>query len=79
MPTDAPIDQCRTFGFVALPAFLGDVTQALADEVNAAIIDAYQATHDRRDAGGISGQYLPMAPRYTPLSASPICDDRRFL
>ena len=79
MLSDAQIEHYRTFGFVALPAFLGNVTQALADEVNAAITDAYQATYDQRDTEGISGHYLPMASRYTPLSASLICDDPRFI
>jgi hypothetical protein len=69
MPSDIQVDHYRTFGFVVLPAFLGDATNTLADEVNAAITDAYQATHDRRDTDGISGHYLPMASRYTPLSA----------
>jgi hypothetical protein len=79
MLSDTQIDHYRTFGFVVLPAFLGDVTRPLADEVNAAIIDAYQTTDDQRDTGGISGHYLPMASRYTPHSASLICDDPCFI
>jgi hypothetical protein len=35
MPSDTQIDHYRTFGFIVLPAFLGDLTQPLADEVNA--------------------------------------------
>jgi hypothetical protein len=79
MLSDIQIDHYRTFGFVVLPAFLGEVAEALADEVNAAIADAYQSTYDHRDTDGISGHYLPMASRYTPLSASLICDDPRFV
>jgi hypothetical protein len=47
--------------------------------VRAAISDAYQATYSRRNADGISGHYLPTGSRYTPLSASLICDDPRFI
>ncbi len=79
MLSDIQIDHYLTFGFVILPAFLSDVSRTLADEVNAAITDAYQATYDQRDTDGISGHYLPMASRYTPLSASLICDDPRFV
>jgi hypothetical protein len=78
MLSDIQIDHYCRFGFVVLPAFLGDVTQALADEVNAAISDAYLAI-DQRDTDGISGHYLSMASRYTLLSASLVCDDARFV
>ena len=50
---------CRT------PRLSGDVAEALADEVTAAITDDYQSTYDQRDTDGISGHYLPMASRYT--------------
>jgi HAD superfamily hydrolase (TIGR01509 family) len=79
MLSDIEIGHYRTFGFVVLPAFWGDLTKALADEVNAAITDAYQATYDQCDTDGLSGHYLPMASRYTRLSASLVCDDHRFV
>ncbi len=61
----------RTFGFVFLPGLLGPVsTQALQAEVDAAIRDAYATTYDERVIDGISGHYLPMASRLTPVSAS---------
>ncbi len=44
-------------------------------EVDAAIRDAYATTYDERVIDGISGHYLPMASRFTPVSASLICDD----
>jgi hypothetical protein len=70
------IDYFRTFGFVALPGLLGDErTEALRDEVSAALHDAYAANYDERVINGISGHYLPMASRLTPLSTSLICDD----
>ncbi len=66
----------RTFGFVVLPGLLGPGrTQALRAEVDAAIRDAYATTYDERVIDGISGHYLPMASRFTPVSASLICDD----
>ena len=76
MLSNAQIDHFRTFGFVALPNFLGtDRAAALRDEVDAAIRDAYATTFDERIIDGISGHYLPMASRLTPLSASLVCDD----
>ena len=70
------IDHFRTFGFVLLPGFLGpERTQALRAEVDRAIRDAYAATYDERVVDGISGHYLPMASRLTPMSASLVCDD----
>jgi hypothetical protein len=76
MLSKAQIDHFRTFGFVALPNLLGAVrTAGLRDEVDAAIRDAYAMTYDERVIDGISGHYLPMASRLTPLSASLVCDD----
>ncbi len=70
------IDHFRTFGFVLLPGFLGpERTQALRAEVDRAIRDAYAPTYDERVMDGISGHYLPMASRLTPMSASLVCDD----
>ena len=70
------IDHFRTFGFVLLPGFLGpERTQALRAEVDRAIRDAYAATYDERVVDGISGHYLPMASRLTPMSTSLVCDD----
>jgi hypothetical protein len=76
MLSNAQIDHFRTFGYVPLPNFLGvDRAGALRDEVDAAIRDAYAPTYDERVEDGISGHYLPMASRCTPLSASLVCDD----
>ena len=70
------IDHFRTFGFVLLPGFLGpERTQALQAEVDRAIRDAYAPTYDERVMDGISGHYLPMASRLTPMSTSLVCDD----
>lgn len=44
-------------------------------EVDFAIRDAYAATYDERVLDGISGHYLPMASRLTPVRASLVCDD----
>jgi hypothetical protein len=72
----AQIDHFRTFGFVPLPDFLGaNRTGALRDEVETALRDAYAMTYDERVIDGISGHYLPMASRLTPVSASLVCDD----
>jgi hypothetical protein len=74
------IDHFRTFGFVALPAFLGaERTEALRDEVDRALHDAYAASYDERVMDGISGHYLPMVSRLTPISAGLVCDDPIFL
>lgn len=75
MLSTAQIDHFRTFGFVALRGFLADYTEPLRVEVDAALRDAYSATYDQRVIDGISGHYLPMASRLTPISTSLICDD----
>ena len=76
MLSDVQIDHFRSFGFVPLPNFLGtDRASALRDEVDEAIRDAYATTYDERIIDGISGHYLPMTSRLTPLSASLVCDD----
>jgi hypothetical protein len=70
------IDHFRTFGYLALPGFLGaERAEALRQEVCAALHDAYAASYDEQVMDGISGHYLPMASRLTPLSASLVCDD----
>jgi ectoine hydroxylase-related dioxygenase (phytanoyl-CoA dioxygenase family) len=47
--------------------------------VDAAIRDAYATTYDERVIDEISGHYLPMASRLTPVSTSLVCDDPRFI
>jgi hypothetical protein len=79
MLTTGHADHFRTFGFVVLRGFLADRAVALRAEVDAAIRDAYAATYDERVIDGISGHYLPMAARLTPVSASLVCDDPRFI
>ncbi len=76
MLSPAQIDHYQTFGFVVLPDLLGSKrTAELRAEVDAAIRDAYAATYDERVLDGISGHYLPMASRLTPVSASLVCDN----
>lgn len=79
MLTTGHVDHFRTFGFTVLRGFLADRVSALRAEVDAAIRDAYAATYDERVIDGISGHYLPMAARLTPVSASLACDDARFI
>ncbi len=79
MLTTAQADHFRTFGFTVLRGYLADRAAALRAEAGAAIRDAYAATFDERVIDGISGHYLPMASRLTPVSASLVCDDRRFI
>jgi hypothetical protein len=79
MLTTAQTGYFTTFGFVVLRGFLAECTGALRAEVDAAIRDAYAATYDERVIDGISGHYLPMAARFTPVSASLVCDDPRFI
>ncbi len=79
MLTTGHADHFRTFGFVVLRGFLADRVGALRAEADAAIRDAYAATYDERVVDGISGHYLPMASRLTPVSASLACDDPRFI
>jgi len=78
MLTTAQADHFRTFGFTVLRGYLADCA-ALRAEVDAAIRDAYAATFDERVIDGISGHYLPMASRLTPVSASLVCDDPRLI
>ena len=76
MLTDHQVDHFQTFGFVALPGLLGPArSRSLRDEVDTALRDAYAATYDERVIDGISGHYLPMASRFTPVSTSLICDE----
>jgi hypothetical protein len=79
MLTTGLVDHFRTFGFAVLRGYLADRAAALRAEVGAAIRDAYAATYDERVIDGISGHYLPMAARLTPVSASLVCDDTRFI
>jgi hypothetical protein len=73
-------DHFAAFGFIVLPGMLGDQrTTALRAEVDAAIRDAYAATYDEQVIDGISGHYLPMASRLTPVSSGLICDDPVFI
>jgi hypothetical protein len=78
MLTTAQADHFTTFGFAVLRGMLADRVAALRTEADAAIRDAYAATYDDRVIDGISGHYLPMAARITPVSASLVCDDPRF-
>jgi hypothetical protein len=79
MLTTGQVDHFRTFGFTVLRGYLADRVSALRAEVGAAIRDAYAATYDERVFDGISGHYLPMASRLTPVSASLVCDDPRLI
>jgi hypothetical protein len=79
MLTIGHVDHFRTFGFTVLRGYLADCAAALRTEADAAIRDAYAATYDERGVDGISGHYLPMAARLTPVSASLACDDPRLI
>jgi hypothetical protein len=79
MLTTGQVDHFRTFGFAVLRGYLADRAADLRAEVDAAIRDAYAATYDERVIDGISGLYLPMASRLTPVSTSLACDDPRFI
>jgi len=79
MLTTITVDHFATFGFAVLRGFLADRVDALRAETDAAISDAYAATYDERVIDGISGHYLPMASRLTPVSASLVADDPRFI
>jgi hypothetical protein len=79
MLTTGHVDHFRTFGFAVLRGYLTGRISALRAEVDAAIRDAYAATYDERVIDGISGHYLPMAARLTPVSASLVCDDPRLI
>jgi hypothetical protein len=74
--TAQQLDHFATFGFVVIPGLLGGRrTAALRTEVDAALRDAYAATYDERVIDGISGHYLPMTSRLTPVSSGLVCDD----
>src|SRR6266581_8203645 len=79
MLTTAQADHFTTFGFAVLRGFLADRVSALRAEAGAALRDAYAASFDERVIDGISGHYLPMASRLTPVSASLVCDDPRLI
>jgi hypothetical protein len=78
MLTTDQVDHFRTFGFVVLRGCLADRIGVLCAEADAAIRDAYATTYHERVIDGISGHYLPMASRLTPVSASLACDDPHF-
>jgi hypothetical protein len=79
MLTTRQVNHFRTFGFVVMHGYLADRVGVLRAEVDAAIRDAYAATYDERVIDGISGHYLPMASRLTPVSTSLACDDPRLI
>src|SRR5215469_2226373 len=85
MLATAQADHFTTFGFAVLRGFLADRVVALRAEADAAIRDAYTDTGEGGRGGGrgvidgISGHYLPMAARLTPVSSSLVCDDPRFI
>ena len=79
MLTTGQVDHFRTFGFIVLRGYLADRVSALRAEADAAIRDAYAATYDVRVIDGISGHYLPIASRLTPVSTSLVCDDLRLI
>ena len=85
MLTTGHVDHFATFGFAVLCGFLADRVAALRAEAGAAIRDAYAATSEGGRGGGrgvidgISGHYLPMAARLTPVSASLVADDPRLI
>jgi hypothetical protein len=79
MLTTGQVDYFRTFGFIVLRGYLAGRVRALRAETDAAIRDAYTATYDERVFDGISGHYLPMASRLTPVSTSLVCDDPRLI
>ena len=79
MLTTGQVDHFRTFGFIVLRGYLADSVSVLRAEVDAAIRDAYAATYDERVFDGISGHYLPVASRLTPVSTSLVCDDPRLI
>ncbi|HET9971553.1 MAG TPA: phytanoyl-CoA dioxygenase family protein [Streptosporangiaceae bacterium] len=79
MLTTSQVDHFRTFGFIVLRGYLADRISALRAETDAAIRDAYAATYDERVIDGISGHYLPVASRLTPVSTSLACDDARLI
>jgi Phytanoyl-CoA dioxygenase (PhyH) len=77
--TTGQVDHFRTFGFTVLRGYLADRVRVLRAEADAAIRDAYAASYDERVIDGISGHYLPMASRLTPVSTSLVCDDPRLI
>jgi len=85
MPATAQADHFTTFGFAVLRGFLADRVAALRAEADAVIRDAYAVASEGGRGGGqglidgISGHYLPMAARLTPVSSSLVCDDSRFI
>ncbi len=79
MLTTAQVDHFSTLGFTVLRGYLSDRVSVLRAEVDAAIRDGYAATYDERVIDGISGHYLPMASRLTPVSTTLVCDDPRLI
>ncbi len=79
MLTTAQVDHFSTLGFTVLRGYLADRVSVLRAEVDAAIRDGYAATYDERVIDGVSGHYLPMASRLTPVSTTLVCDDPRLI
>lgn len=72
----------RTFGYVVARNLLSDPeVEQLSSEVTSALTDAYGdigTDLDSDGAGGIRGDYLPLAADSAPLSQALIADDPRF-
>jgi Phytanoyl-CoA dioxygenase (PhyH) len=80
MPSARQIDRFHVSGFVVLRRVFNAATvDALRTEVDEALRDAYGGRFDERSENGISGHYLPMASRRTPLSTALVCDDHRLM
>jgi hypothetical protein len=79
MLTHEQILHFRTFGFVTLRGLLSPAQAAtLRQEVSNALTDAFGPVRAEPDeAGGISGDYLPLAVSRAPFSLALIADDPR--
>jgi hypothetical protein len=66
--THAQIDFYRTFGFVVLPELIAaETVEALSEEFDRVLPEAFGSQWPEREDDGISGHYLPaMGPR-TPV------------
>ena len=82
MFTHQQIEHFKAFGFVVLRGLLADSeARTLKAEVAVALTDAFggQGTDDdAHGAGGIRGDYLPLALDRTPFSQALIADDPRL-
>ena len=79
MLTHQQILHFSTFGYLTLRGlFSPSEVATLRDEVTSALADAFgQVGTEPDQAGGISGDYLPMAVDRAPFSQSLIADDER--